>query len=245
MNELKILDLDVLSCTTCGDFTEKVVKGEVRRTPVVKIPKNATRVTDSSENPVPGHSLGEDIKYLWIGEAPGENEDKDGKPFVGVSGKYLKRRLIAAIAKLPLKECRFSNVIRCHPLNNRNPYASEIKACWPWLEAEINIVKPEVIFLLGAVATKAFLDVPIKQAHGQVFEWNGYPVMPLYHPAAVNRAVTRKVLERDYKLIKERLEANLGENGLKRPSSSDYHLVSGLDELTSLLDVLSTVKSFR
>ena len=186
MQELR---LSILSCNTCGEFDEKIVKktGAVKRTPVVKIRDTATRLTDSSTRPVPG-SGSEHAKYLFIGEAPGENEDEEGEPFIGRSGKYLKRKLIPRLAKIKLADCRFTNIVKCHPENNRDPYVSEIKACNPWLQAEIDLVQPEVIFTVGRIATKTLLGFSkLATCHGQVYEWHGYPVMPLYHPAGVNR----------------------------------------------------------
>lgn len=243
--ELKELELSILSCTNCGDVTTTHLKsGEVRTKPLVEIPKGAVSLVDSSKNPVPGHSMSDDIDYLWIGESPGENEDIKGEPFVGVSGKYLKQKLIARIAKLPLERCRFTNMVKCHPVGNRDPYKAEVNACWPWLETEINLTRPKVIFLLGAVATKAFLGETITRTHGQVYEWNGYPVMALYHPAAVNRAITRKALEKDYAEITEKLAANLDSDGLRRPASTRITLIDDDKKLEHLLKQLEGVNEF-
>ena len=243
---MKELKLSILTCNTCGEFTEREVKktGEVKLTPLVKIRAGATRLTDSSSSPVPG-SGSESAKYLWIGEAPGENEDEGGEPFIGTSGKYLKQKLIPRLAGIPLAECRFTNIIKCHPEKNRDPYVNEIKACFPWLQAEIDLVKPEVIFAIGRIATKTLLGfTKLSDCHGQVYEWRGYPVMPLYHPAGVNRGVARKTLEDDFKLIKERLESNVisgsESNGdiLRRPNEQYYNLVDSMDAFSSLLNKL-------
>ena len=235
-------------CETCGQFNQKVNRktGEIKEIPVVKIPKNGVRLTESSTCPVPGHSLGENIKYLWIGEAPGEEEDANGRPFIGRSGKYLKRRLIAQLAGLNLSECRFTNVVKCHPIGNRDPYASELKACWHWLEQEIQLIDPSVIFLVGRIATKMFLpDVSIKQGHGQVFEWNDYPVMPLYHPAAVNRAVSKKVLEADYSGIQDKLNSSTLSGEVKTVKEKpSYTLVSDIARLDILIQNLETTDEF-
>jgi len=242
---LQQLRLSILSCSTCGDTSEKVVKktGEVKITPLVKIPAKATSVVDSSEAPVPG-SGSLTPRYLFIGEAPGENEDIEGEPFIGVSGKYLKRKLITQLAGIKLRDCRFTNIIKCHPLDNRDPYASEIKACWPWLQSEIALIKPEVIFTVGRIATKQILGKSLAESHGQVFEWNGYPVMPLYHPAGVNRAVNRKKLEVDYKNIRKKLAENLTDGKLNRPANAKTILVDSPARLTTLLEHLSKVDQF-
>ena len=243
--EIESLRLSILACQTCGEYTEKTVKktGEVKRTPVVKIPKGKVPLTESSSNPVPG-SGPEDAEFLWIGEAPGEDEDSEGEPFIGRSGRYLKQRLITQLAGIRLKQCRFTNIVKCHPLDNRDPVASEIKACYPWLETEIRLINPKVIFTVGRIATRVITGEVLKTTHGQVLERDGRLVIPLYHPAAVDRSVPRKVLERDYKLIREKIKAAAPTGELSRPEGEKYHLVDTAQDFANLFNRMNEYSSF-
>lgn len=242
----QVLRDSILRCTTCGDITEEVIKstGELRHTPVVKIPRGKMSLYESSIQPVPG-SGPFDADYLWIGEAPGEEEDKQIEGFVGRSGKYLKNRLIPDLAKIDVKRCRFVNIVRCHPEDNRNPVVNEIKACWPWLQMEIDLVKPKVIFLIGSIATRQFTGMKVSEAHGQIYDWNGYPCMSLYHPAGVNRAVSRKVLEADYRSIQSKIEVQLDTSGVVRtPDRANVHLATEPEDINELVEAIESVESF-
>ena len=207
LTPLESLRLQLSGCEDCGStditFTKKGLRKEIPR---VRIPKSATSLIDSSLQPVPG-SGSVHPKYCIIGEAPGEDEDIVGEGFVGYSGTYLRQRLLR-IAGIQSSQVAFLNTIRCHPLKNRNPYASEIKQCSKWLEAELALLKPEVILAVGKIATKYFLpDTNLKSGHGQVFvDSQGRTVIPLYHPAAVDRAIPRRVLEKDYQDIRAKLK---------------------------------------
>lgn len=204
-----------LSCKTCGEVDLQVVnvgkKSErIKEIPKVKIPARAVRLTDSSLAPVPIKVIDyEQVEYLWIGEAPGDHEDREGEGFIGRSGKYLKLTLIRRVAQIDLNACAFSNILKCHPVDNRDPYKNEILACKHWVDSEIQLIKPRAIFTVGKFATLALIDKKISEAHGQVYEYQGIPVMPLYHPAGVNRAVSPVVLERDYREILPKLEEHL------------------------------------
>jgi len=240
----------ILNCRKCGEYTESIIKsgknkGQVKREYTVPIQsKTAIRLTDSSICGVPG-SGPIDAPYLWIGEAPGENEDRIGEGFVGRSGQYLKERLITRLAEIDLDDCRFANTIRCHPAENRDPYKNEIDACMPFLLSEIAIVDPKVIFTIGRIATKTLLGISLAEGHGKVYDWNGYPVMPLYHPAGVNRAVSAKVLEWDYRNISRRLNENLDDSGkLKKPKEYNLELGDTAEKFAVLLEQLSQVQEF-
>tara|TARA_Y100000310_G_scaffold341620_1_gene441371 strand:- start:116 stop:2707 length:2592 start_codon:yes stop_codon:yes gene_type:complete len=246
VSTLEQLRLSVLGCYTCGEDNVRTLKtGEEKRTPVVKIPKGQTRVTDSSDSPVPGYTPGtERVRFMWIGEAPGVDEDKEGKGFIGRSGQYLKRHLIAKLAGIDLNECWFTNIIKCHPEGNRNPYAGEIKACSTWIDAEIALVKPEIIFLVGAVPIKAMLGIGLAESHGQVYEYKGIPTMPMYHPAGVNRATPQRKLEKDYREILPKLEVALDDGKVKKAESGECILVSSLDSLQDMFERLARVDTF-
>ena len=239
LNQLELLTSEILSCFKCGEYTEKTNrKGEVKREYLVKgLRKDAVRLTDSSLDPVPG-SGPSNAKIVLVGEAPGADEDVEGVPFVGRSGKYLRERLLR-LAKIKPSEVRFVNVVRCHPHKNRDPYKREIEACLPFLEREIELVSPQIILSVGAVATRTLLPgVSLRSSHGQVFEYKGIPTVVLYHPAGVDRAVPKKTLEDDYKSVRAKVKqywaVKRGES-IQRTLVDDYDLY---DELEGMLDSL-------
>lgn len=125
---------------------------------------------------------------LFIGEAPGEKEDKQGRPFVGAAGKLLDA-LIESVA-LERKDVYIANVLKCRPPGNRDPLPEEVKACWPFLEAQVLTIKPKLIVLLGRHSLERFIPgQKISEVHGKPlrrdFPGLGKQVFfPVYHPAA-------------------------------------------------------------
>lgn len=122
---------------------------------------------------------------MFIGEAPGFHEDKQGEPFVGAAGQLLNELLNEI--DVPRHEVYINNVILCRPPGNRDPYPDELEACKPWLDERIAIIDPSVVVTLGNWATRYILgkQVSISRVRGQRFPWNGRIVIPTYHPAAV------------------------------------------------------------
>ena len=123
---------------------------------------------------------------MFIGEAPGGNEDAQGKPFVGESGKLLRQ----LIGEMGLEDdCFVTNAVRCRPPDNRNPTAQEIRVCQQYLIAEIRKVKPQHIVVLGGFAIRALTGeerVVVSAKRGvRSWEYLGIPVIATYHPAAV------------------------------------------------------------
>lgn len=160
-------------------------------------------------NAVPGEGSAK-AKIMLVGEAPGRNEDLQGRPFVGAAGKILDR-LLSSI-KLKRKDIFISNILHCRPPRNRNPRTTEIKACTPYLNKQIQILKPKIICSLGNFATayilkkfglKAKAEVKgISKLHGKVFKAKNMKIVPLYHPAAaVYNPHMFKVLLEDFKII--------------------------------------------
>ncbi|MCS7224598.1 MAG: uracil-DNA glycosylase [Armatimonadetes bacterium] len=141
---------------------------------------------------------------MFIGEGPGEQEDRQGKPFVGNAGKFLNELL--AIAGLERQEVFITNVVKCRPPDNRSPTAEEVAACRGYLEAQIALIQPRMICLLGSVALKAVLPEvkgSVSQVHGQVFHKNGIVFIPLFHPAAaLHQARWKDVLRQDMLKVK-------------------------------------------
>jgi DNA polymerase len=130
-------------------------------------------------------------KVVFVGEAPGEEEDKQGKPFVGRAGKYLNKK-IEEILKLSREEVYITNVCKCRPPENRKPTPQEIKACFPYLRRELEIIKPKVICCLGSTAGEGILGkrISITKVRGQSFPYPYDPkikVLLTYHPAYILR----------------------------------------------------------
>ena len=122
---------------------------------------------------------------MFIGEAPGYYEDKQGEPFVGAAGQ-LQTQVLGEIG-LRREEVYICNVLRCRPPGNRDPLPDEVEACTPWLEATLESVRPRVIVTLGNFATRFVLGKPvsISRVRGQRFDIGGRTVIPTFHPAAV------------------------------------------------------------
>lgn len=151
-------------------------------------------------------------KLMFIGEAPGFHEDKQGIPFVGAAGKLLDE-MLATIGR-DRQSCVICNVLKCRPPANRDPLDDEIESCNPYLEAQIRFIAPELIVTLGNFATKYVLKTKrgISGLRGQKFEAFGTLVIPTFHPAAVlhgggANSPTMFALRSDFQLISEVLEA--------------------------------------
>ena len=122
---------------------------------------------------------------MFIGEAPGFHEDKQGEPFVGAAGQLLNQ-LLGEI-DVPRHDVYINNVILCRPPGNRDPLPDELVACKPWLDERVAIIDPAVVVTLGNWATRYILgkQVSISRVRGQRFPWSGRTVIPTFHPAAV------------------------------------------------------------
>jgi uracil-DNA glycosylase len=126
---------------------------------------------------------------LFVGEAPGHQEDLAGEPFVGRSGKLLDRLMLEEIG-ITRAQCYIANVVKCRPPQNRNPIPSEIEACRPYLDEQISQLNPSVVVTLGNFATRLLLDSTegIRQLRGSVYPYRAGHLVPTYHPAYVLRA---------------------------------------------------------
>jgi DNA polymerase len=131
---------------------------------------------------VPGEGP-EHAEVMFIGEAPGFNEDKQGRPFVGAAGQFLESLL--AEAGLQRSQVYIGNVVKCRPPNNRDPLPTEIAACKPWLDQQIALIRPKVIVTLGRFSmARWFPGQGISRIHGQAAERDGVTIVPMFHPAA-------------------------------------------------------------
>jgi DNA polymerase len=137
-------------------------------------------------NPVPGEG-NHNADFMVVGEAPGQTEDEQGKPFVGRAGQLLTQILEAI--QLKREDVFICNVLKHRPPGNRNPEPDEVKACSPYLIRQIELVQPKVILALGTFSAQTLLDTktPIGKLRGQVHEYHGVPVVVTYHPAALLR----------------------------------------------------------
>ncbi len=127
-------------------------------------------------------------RLVFVGEGPGREEDKIGRPFVGDAGKLLTR-IIENGMKLSRNDVYICNIVKCRPPRNRDPEKEEIEACLPFLKQQLAIIHPEVICILGRIAGQALLgkDFKIKRDRGKWYEYMGIPVMPTFHPAYILR----------------------------------------------------------
>jgi DNA polymerase len=124
---------------------------------------------------------------MFIGEAPGRDEDLQGEPFVGRAGQLLTD--IIKAMKLTRDDVYIANVIKCRPPENRNPEPDELEACRPWIRRQVEIIKPRVIVTLGRFALQSLTEKAygITSARGNWLEYEGVKVMPTYHPAYLLR----------------------------------------------------------
>jgi DNA polymerase len=145
-------------------------------------------------------------RLMFVGEGPGEEEDRQGEPFVGAAG----RRLNLWIARLGYKrkDVYIANIVKCRPPGNRAPFPAEAAACLPFLRRQIRAIRPEIICALGSVAMQYLLDSneKITRVRGKWREVEGVPVLPTFHPAYILRNQTREPeVFADFDLLAERL----------------------------------------
>jgi DNA polymerase len=137
---------------------------------------------------------------LFVGEAPGQQEDLSGVPFVGKAGKLLDK--ILAETGIPRNEVFIANVLKCRPPQNRDPLPEEIAACEPYLHRQIELIEPKVIVALGRIAANTLLRASnsLKSMRGKVYRYHGTDLRVTYHPAAILRNMNM------YELLKDDLK---------------------------------------
>ena len=128
-----------------------------------------------------------DAELMFVGEAPGRDEDAQGIPFVGRAGQLLTK-IIESIG-VSRESVYIANVIKCRPPGNRNPEPDEVSTCEPFLFAQIDVIRPKVIVALGAFAARTLLetDAPISRVRGREFQYRGATLIPTFHPAYLLR----------------------------------------------------------
>lgn len=137
-----------------------------------------------------------DADIVFVGEAPGKNEDETGKPFVGAAGKFLDEMLQSI--GMERSDVYITNIVKYRPPNNRDPLPEEKQAFFPYLDQQLTVIAPKVVITLGRHSTNSFLpDLRISEVHGQPKRKNGIVYLPLYHPAAAlyNGGMRQTLLE--------------------------------------------------
>jgi uracil-DNA glycosylase family 4 len=153
-------------------------------------------------------------KIMFVGEAPGASEDKSGRPFCGEAGKILDKLLDSVGIKR--EEVYITNILKCRPIENRDPQKEEIEACTPYLLRQIEIIKPKLICTLGNYSTTFIFEKyglkdeiqGISKIHGKIFEsrslFESMKIIPLYHPAvATYNPNLKEVLKKDFKILEK------------------------------------------
>ena len=172
------------------------------------------RLCDSRTNVVPGEG---NVKsaLMFIGEGPGRDEDLTGRPFVGAAGRLLEKAMEA------IGESRdtayIANAVKCRPPDNRTPAPDEVEACMLYLRAQVALIRPRVIVLLGACALKAVLgpEARITRDRGQWVNRKGVWIMPTFHPAALLRDEDKKrPFWEDMKMVRDKVLETQGERGM-------------------------------
>lgn len=154
------------------------------------------------------HSAG----VMFVGEGPGEQEDLQGKPFVGKAGQLLDR--IIAASELPPEHVYICNVVKCRPPGNRLPNPEEVEACKPFLREQIRLIRPKIIVCLGALASQIIIrpEARITRDRGHWVQKGSFKIMPTFHPAALLRDPAKKRLVwEDMKQVRDEFKKIISE----------------------------------
>jgi len=171
------------------DIRQKILDDD----PVPELRKDATQLVFSDGNP--------EAELVFIGEAPGKNEDQQGKPFVGAAGKFLDQML--EMIGLKRADVYITNIVKYRPPNNRDPYPEEKQIFLPYLESQLEVIQPKLTVTLGRHSLNCFLpDLSISAVHGQPKRFKERVYLPLFHPAAaLYNGAMRQTLIDDFALI--------------------------------------------
>lgn len=207
MTELEQLRITAESCTVC------------------RLAETRTQVVFGVGEP--------DSELMFVGEAPGRNEDLEGVPFVGRAGQLLNSLLDEV--GIPRERVYIANVLKCRPPNNRDPQPDEIDACKGYLRQQIRLIRPRVVVTLGNFSTKLLLNTTtgITRLRGQAFAWwLGATLIPTFHPAAALRGGEKviRAMREDFELMRRTLDAVAGpepsSTGVEEQSPSQERLWS-------------------
>ncbi len=174
----------------------------------------ACRLAAGRSRPVPGEGAERPL-VLVVGEGPGAEEDRSGRPFVGPAGQLLDR-MLASIGLSRETNCHIANVVKCRPPNNRDPAPDETAACIGYLRRQAALLEPRIVLCVGRVAAQALLGTGegIGRLRGRFLEWEGIPLLATYHPSALLRdeSLKRPAWE-DLKALKAFLDAEPAAGG--------------------------------
>jgi len=163
---------------------------------------------------------------MFIGEAPGRQEDLGAEPFIGAAGKYLNELL--GLAGLTRSEIYIANVLKCRPPDNRDPLPAEIEVCSPFLREQVRAIAPDIIVTLGNFATRFILrtDRGITGLRGQIHITGPFSVLPIFHPAAaIYDRLKQPTMEEDFRLLGRLIQTRRAE---KAARSGDKTAVQGV-----------------
>ncbi len=208
-----------------GPPVEAIDDGQVVRTPLGRrtLAQIRTELGDCTRCKLHGTRTSivfgvgaEDAPLMFVGEAPGEQEDRRGEPFVGPAGELLDKMIIAM--GWSRQTVYINNILACRPPGNRNPQPDEVAACKPFLEARIAAIAPRIIVALGRPAANTLLgtDAPISSLRGRFHDRHGVKVMPTFHPAYLLREPDRK---RDAWADLKLVMAELARLGIQAPGT--------------------------
>jgi len=171
------------------EIKQKIIKAKV--TP--ELAAGATQLVFGVGSP--------DADIVFIGEAPGKNEDLKGEPFIGAAGKFLDEML--EMIDLKRADIYITNIVKYRPPDNRDPSPDEKSAFMPYLESQLEVIQPKLVVTLGRHSLNCFLpDLQISQCHGQPKRYQGRVYLPLFHPAAaLYNGAMRQTLVDDFALI--------------------------------------------
>lgn len=166
------------------------------------------RLCRSRTNAIPGEG-NITSKIVFVGEAPGAEEDSHGRPFVGKSGMILNE-LIAKIG-YNRREVWIGTLVKCRPPDNRDPMVDEIRACGPYIDKQIDVIKPKVIVTLGRISMEYYLPgKKISEEHGKAFRVKNFIIFPVYHPAgALRNPAIKNILVADFSKIPALLKEDI------------------------------------
>src|SRR5437762_487859 len=173
----------------------EVIGADVRACQMCKLSRTRTIGVPGEGSPT--------AEIMFIGEGPGFNEDRQGRPFVGAAGQLLTEML----RKIDLRrqDVFITNVVRCRPPGNRDPMPDELQACDTYTQRQIAVLDPKLIVTLGRYSMARFLGPgPMRELHGRTREWNGITCLAMYHPAAILRTPTpemRRIYQEDFRRI--------------------------------------------
>ena len=180
-NELELVHSEIVTCTKCELHKER---------------KNAV----PGEGPI-------DARIMFVGEGPGQNEDQQGRPFVGAAGKFLTE-LLESIG-LKRSDVFITNIVKCRPPNNRAPKKPEIEACNPYLQSQIRLINPRIICALGTPAITTLMgdEYSASRFHGKPVTKGEVTILAMYHPAAaLYDASLKETILQDFQILKQFLD---------------------------------------